>query len=123
MTSSDFAGLNIEEPENWGVTQQGIGYDLRDAANVVIDVRSPGGLKLRFGVNQCSTALITLPPSTTYTRMTIPLNTLNCSDYSNVHVLFTIGVSGADSPNGGVARRQYSIHARTKTAVYRSEGF
>jgi hypothetical protein len=106
MSSGDFAGLNIEEPENWGANQQGVGYELRNATSVIFDVRSPTGLSLSFGVNKCSTPLISLPASTTYTTMRFSPKSLTCSDssadFSNVHVLFTIGVSGDSSPNGGV---------------------
>ena len=32
QTAGNFAGVNIEEPENWGVLQTGTGYELRGAA-------------------------------------------------------------------------------------------
>src|SRR5579883_1086724 len=31
LTSGQYLGLNIEEPENWGVTQAGVGYNLTGA--------------------------------------------------------------------------------------------
>ena len=36
-----FAGVNIEEPENWGVLQFGNAYDLTGATTLVFDARSP----------------------------------------------------------------------------------
>lgn len=98
-----FAGLNIEEPENWGVTQAGVGYDLRNATAVVFDVRSPTGITVSFGVNKCPVELHqALPAKSTYTTMTIPLSSLGCTDFSNVHVLFTVGWNAVDSPSGGI---------------------
>ena len=31
LALGEFVGVNLEEPENWGVTQAGVGYDLRGA--------------------------------------------------------------------------------------------
>ena len=99
----NFAGLNIEEPENWGVTRAGVGYDLRGATAVKFDVRSPTGITVSFGVNQCPSELHqVLSAKSTYSTITIPLSSLGCTDFSNAHVLFTIGWSAVDSPSGGV---------------------
>jgi hypothetical protein len=104
LSGTDFAGINIEEPEDWGSLRNGTGYDLRSAGSVVFDVRSPTGLALQFGVGQCQTPFVTLPASATYTTTTIPLTTpsLGCTpDLSNVHVLFTVVTNAASAPTGG----------------------
>jgi len=92
------AGLNIEEPQDWGTLKTGTGYNLTPANTIVFDVRSPAGLTVQFGVNQCQLVSMTLPPSQTYTTLTLPLGSCG-ADLTNVHVLFTVGTS---APNGGI---------------------
>src|ERR1035437_544846 len=106
QTGSRYAGLNIEEPQDWGQYMDGVGYDLRPAAQVMFDVRSPTGISLQFGVGGCETNFIFIPQSLTYRPMTIPLNSLlnggHCPpDLSDVHILFTIVTNAANAPNGG----------------------
>ena len=106
QTGSSYAGLNIEEPQDWGQYMDGVGYDLRPAAQVMFDVRSPTGISLQFGVGGCETNFIFIPQSLTYRPMTIPLNSLlnggHCPpDLSDVHILFTIVTNAANAPNGG----------------------
>jgi hypothetical protein len=97
-----FSGVNIEDPENWGMLQTGVGYNLTSATSVVLDVRSPTGLSLQFGVGECQTPFMSFAPSLTYTTITIPLNSLSCApDLTNVHVLFTVVTNSTYAPNGG----------------------
>lgn len=96
-----FAGVNIEEPENWGVLRTGRRYDLRGAANVIVDVRSPDGATVQFGVGGCTTDFFTVPP--TWTTMTIALSSLKgCTlDLSSVHILFGVATNDIHAPHGG----------------------
>lgn len=108
---SGFAGLNIEEPQNWGVlfangdcgvTTTCYGYDLSGATAVEFDVRSPGGISgVQFGVGQCQLPNpINLPPSPMFQTMSIPLSMFTqCNNggslnLSNVNVLFTVVTTG-----------------------------
>src|ERR1041385_1102030 len=45
FSAGEYAGVNIEEPENWGVLRTGDGYDLRGCTQLVVNVRvpTPGG--------------------------------------------------------------------------------
>jgi Abnormal spindle-like microcephaly-assoc'd, ASPM-SPD-2-Hydin len=102
QTSSNFAGLNIEEPENWGHLMTGTGYDLRGATSVSFDVSSPDGAMVQFGVGSCSTPY-TGPIASTWTTITIPLNSsaLNCTpDLSNLHILFAVATNSSFAPHG-----------------------
>jgi hypothetical protein len=107
LPGSAFAGLNIEEPQNWGVlvanNQCGVtvtcnGYNLTGATAAEFDVRSPTGINVQFGVGQCETQFLTLPASQTYTHISMALNTssLGCTPSLNsVNVLFTVTASNA----------------------------
>ncbi len=96
LPNGHFAGLNIEEPENWGAMQTGQGYDLTGATSIVFDARSPAGATIQFGVGGCVSNFIAVP--TSWTPLTIPLSSLvtggspvSCPpDLSNVHILFAI---------------------------------
>ena len=104
-SGGQYTGLNIEEPEDWGVYKDGVGYDLRPAAQLLLDVRSPTGISVQFGVGSCQTNFISIPQSSSYTSMTIPISSLvngTCPhDLSNTHVLFTVATNAANAPNGG----------------------
>jgi hypothetical protein len=111
-------GVNIEEPQNWGVisanNQCGAplscnGYDLTGATAVEFDMRSPTGINIQFGVNQCNTNntgnpennnFFAVPASQTWTHMSLNLNTssLSCTVPSPANVLFTVEASNI--PNG-----------------------
>jgi len=100
QTPGKFVGVNIEEPENWGVLQTGRGYDLRGVTKVIFDVRSPDGATIQVGVGGCNTAFLTIPA--TWTTMTIGLNALSCTpDLSNVHIVFAVGTNDMHAPRGG----------------------
>jgi hypothetical protein len=106
--SGSYAGVNIEEPEHWGVTQTGTGYNLQDVNSVTFDVRSPDNAQVEFGVGECTTPNYSAPLPATWTTMTIPISSLVCRypltiqqpDMSDVHVLFSVTVEGQYSPNG-----------------------
>ena len=101
-----FSGLNIEEPQNWGVlyangmcgvTTTCFGYDLRGADRVEFDVRSPTGISgVQFGVGQCQIQTpISLPASPAFQHMRIPMGmftlcTGGSPNLANVNVLFTV---------------------------------
>jgi hypothetical protein len=105
LSVDQFAGVNIEEPENWGAQMRGVGYDLRGAVAVVFDLRSPtpGGIKVQFGVGGSVTEFIQIPQSPNFSTMTIQLNSLRpaLSNLADVHILFTIVTNGSNAPNGG----------------------
>ena len=109
LTGNQFAGLNIEEPQNWGRLQTGVGYDMTGATELSFDVRSPDGLNVQFGIGGCVTNFFSLLASQTYVTLNIPLNSLTnpnnglpCTpDLSNVHILFTVTTNAAFAPNGG----------------------
>ena len=110
LPGTDFAGLNIEEPENWGALfaagECGTSttcnpYDLTGATTVEFDVRSPTGINVQYGVGQCQTSFSNLAASRTYTHVSLGLNTsyLSCApDLSSINVLFT--VTAQNVPNG-----------------------
>ena len=106
LTGSEYAGVNIEEPLNWGADGQPAsnGYNLTGATAVSLDVRSPGGISVQFGVNSCVTNFIQLPASTTYTTETFTLdaNSLNCTpNLTSVHLLFTVTTNASEAGAGG----------------------
>jgi hypothetical protein len=105
-----FAGLNFQEPQNFnGQLSLPGGYDPRPATMAKIDVRSPNRMVVRFGIGGCATELLTLDSS--WQTLDIPFNTLltppnyqtSCTpDLTNVHLLFSVLVSGATAPAGGI---------------------
>jgi fibronectin type III domain protein len=104
----DWAGVNIEEPEHWGVLQTGYGYDLSGAQNVVFDVRSPDMGTVQFGVGECVTQGYQQIPQN-WETVTIPLSSLvpplgtnvSCPPtLDSVHVLFTVVTDSQNAPNG-----------------------
>jgi hypothetical protein len=105
QSSGQFAGVNIEEPENWGVSRLGTGYDLRGATRVVFDVRSPtpGGVRVQFGVAGGTTAFIQVPQSSTYRSLAFPLSALGLSDadLADAHILFAVATNDVNARAGG----------------------
>src|SRR5260370_2263735 len=107
QTAGNFAGVNIEEPENWGVLRTGTGYDLRGATSVTFDARSPNGAAVQFGVGLCVTGF--MPISQNWTTISVSLSTLvaptgqavSCpTALDSVHVLFTVATNDVHAPNG-----------------------
>jgi hypothetical protein len=118
-SGSQYTGLNIEEPQNWGqlnyecqcgVTTTCNPYNLTGATTIEFDARSPDGITLQFGVGSvpsggCATTTLTnLPASTTYTHMSLSLGPpdLACTpNLSSANVLFFVVTNAARAPNGG----------------------
>lgn len=109
QTGQDFAGINIEEPLDFGVLQTGSGYDLTDAQNIVFDVRSPDMASVQFGVGQCVFPNFTQNIPRQWTTMTFPLSKLVSPTFpiepcppalGGVHILFTVVTNGQFAPNG-----------------------
>ena len=95
-------GVNVEEPEHYGVQQTGAGYDLRGATRLVLDVRSPSGLRVQFGVSNGLTSFMTIPPSPTFSTLSIPLNSLNpAPNLADVHLLFTVVTNDLNAIGAG----------------------
>ena len=108
LTSGQFAGVNVEEPEHWGADPRGVGYDLRGSSRLVFDVRSPDGARVQFGVGGCVTPFIAI--SSTWQTMAIrlaslqrpPNATVSCPpDLSNVHLLLTVATNNSNASHGG----------------------
>ncbi len=100
QTAGNFAGVNIEEPQNWGSLQTGNGYDLQGASSVTFQVRSPNGGQVQFGVGGC-TEPYTGALSLTWTSMTIAFNSLSCApDLAQLHVLFSVATNDQHDPGG-----------------------
>jgi len=107
-STTDFAGLNFLEPQNYdGVTVIGKGYNLTPATVVQFDVRSPNGAVAQFGLGGCMTNFFPLAP--TWTSVAIPIDSffpppgsvVSCPpDITSTHILFSVAVSGAQSLNG-----------------------
>ncbi len=118
---SQWVGVNFEEPQNWGVISANHecggpfscnGCDLTGASAVEFDMRSPTGINVQFGVNQCTTNntgnpvnnnYFALPASQTWTHMSLNLNTssLSCTPVLNTaNVLFTVTASDITNLNG-----------------------
>lgn len=107
QTDQHYAGINVEEPANWGVLQTGTGYDLRGAQNVVFDVRSPDMGTVQFGVGECVTNFQQIPQN--WETVTIPLSslvppqgsTVSCPPaLDSVHILFTVVTNSQYAPHG-----------------------
>jgi len=103
--AGSFAGVNIEEPENWGMLRTGQGYDLRGSANVVFNARSPDSALVQFGVDGCVTQYMQL--LSTWTTYSIPLSSLgpctsDSSGFAAVHILFAVGTNDLHAPSGAI---------------------
>jgi len=123
QTSGNFAGVNIEEPENWGVLQTGTGYDLRGATSVTFDIRSPNGAMVQFGVGGCTTPY-TAPIATTWTTITLALDSLSCTpDLSDVHLLFGVATNDQHAPNGATVLVDNIVFTPVPTARQSAQGF
>lgn len=95
LGSGEFAGVNFEEPENWGVLQAGSGYDLSGSTQVSFETRSPDGISVRFEAGDGSRAFMTIPPE--WTTVTFSLG----SNLQDVHKLFTVVTNNDNAPFGG----------------------
>ncbi len=101
LSPGEFAGVNIEEPENWGVHQTGGGYDLRGATRVCFDAMSPTpASKVQFAVGGRTTSFLAIP--STWTPLCFDLGALGASSaiLSEVHLLFAIATNDTNAPGG-----------------------
>ena len=100
-----WSGVSFVDPQNWYGTLTGQGYNLTGAVNLVFDVRSPSpnGISVQFGFGNASqtTAFYTIPYSTSFTTITIPLSTFNVTPLAPVNVLFSVETNNQNAPNGG----------------------
>jgi hypothetical protein len=110
QTGQNFAGINIEEPLDFGVLQTGSGYDLTGAQNIAFDVRSPDMASVQFGVGQCVFPNFTQNISQQWTTITFPLSKLVSPTFPvepcppalrGLHILFTVVTNSQSAPHGG----------------------
>src|SRR5437667_5206328 len=105
LAPGEFVGLNIEEPENYGVDPRGVGYDLRGATRVCFNAISPtsptANFKVQFDVAQHPTAFVSIPAQ--WTQFCADLGTLGLTstDLSQVHYLVTIVSNDQWAAQGG----------------------
>jgi hypothetical protein len=127
LKPDEFAGINIEEPENYGTRGVGVGYDLRGTQRVVFEARSPtpGGIQLQFGVGNQTTDFIQIPKSTEFKEISIDLGSLGlaASSLDNNHILFTIVTNGKSSPSGGIVLLDNIRFDPVPTSQRDSQGF
>ncbi len=95
LNYGEYAGVNFEEPENWGVAQTGKGYDLTGAAQLVFEARSPDGISVRFVAGETATRFTAIPSE--WSTVSIPL----AGDLSDVHKLFSVMTNDLHTPFGG----------------------
>lgn len=106
LLSGQYAGLNIEEPENYGARTGNTrynGYNLFPATQLVFSYRSPTGIRVKFGVNKSESEFMTLTASTGWAVKRIPLDSLRpiLTSLTNVQILFSVVTSTDEAPNGG----------------------
>ena len=126
QAAGNSAGLNIEEPERWGELHSGTGYDLRGASTVSFDVRSPNGAMVLFGIGGCNSKQFTPAISSTWTRMSLTLDTsdLTCTpDLSDVHILFAIATNDVHAANGATVLLDNIQFAPVPTSHQQALGF
>lgn len=102
FASGQFAGVNIEEPEGWGTSQAGSGYNLTGVTQAVVRLRSPtpGGIAVQFGVAGFVSPYVQIAQSSNY--VTLPLLVaIPPANLTNVHILFSIATDVAHAPSGG----------------------
>jgi hypothetical protein len=102
-----YAGVSFIEPQNWFVTGEGHGYDLRGATELVFDARSPtaNGIRVKFGMaGQTMAYYIPIPQSASFTTVRIPIAAFNLSpiQLDGVQILFTVVTDYQNAPNGGI---------------------
>ena len=103
LVPGEYAGLNFEEPENWGILRTGVGYDLTGATQLVVCVRcpTPGGISVQFGVAGSVSPFYFIPQSTNYQTISFDLSAVPGSALANEHILLSVAVSVDVSPSSG----------------------
>ena len=104
LSGGQFAGIQFEEPENYGARPRGLGYDVRGATNIVFDVRclTPGGIRVQFIVGGSTTNFMTISQSATLSTLSLPLSSFNPPvNLADLHILFGVVANDINAPNGG----------------------
>lgn len=110
LPAGHFAGVNIQEPQDYVPSScdpdpvNCKGYNLGGATSVVFEARSPtpGGVSVQFGVGGGVTGFFHIPQSSTFSTVTIPLNSLSpAPNLSNVHILLSVATNSLNAPGGG----------------------
>src|ERR1700687_1066577 len=102
QTPGNWAGIAMEEPQDWLALQYGTGYNVTGATSVSFDVRSPNGAQVQFGVGGC-TAPFTQPITSTWSHVNLTLDSaaLSCTpNLTNTHLLFEIVTNDTHDPSG-----------------------
>src|ERR1035438_10167561 len=103
LVSGEYAGINFEEPERWGFSGAGRGYDLTGATQLVVSVRcpTPGGISVQSGVAGSVSPFYLIPQSTNYRTMSFSLSSIPATSLANAHILFAVAVSVDHPPSSG----------------------
>jgi chitobiase/beta-hexosaminidase-like protein/VCBS repeat protein len=105
LTAGQFAGINVEEPENYGVNPRGFGFDLRGASRVCFDFLSPtspaNNFKVQFAVAQHPTAFVDVPAQWTARCFDLASMGVTSTDLMNVHFPFTVVTNDRNAAAGG----------------------
>ncbi|MGH9845204.1 MAG: hypothetical protein ACREEM_41335 [Blastocatellia bacterium] len=111
LAQGEFAGVNFEEPENWGARGMPAsrGYDLRGATELVFEVRSPAGIRVQFGVGGRVTDFLNIERGAAFTTLRIRLDSLkdpatgavSPPDLGDVHFPFAVAANSQFSSGGG----------------------
>ena len=103
LVSGEFAGVNFEDPEGWGVSGAGRGYDLTGATQLVVSVRcpTPGGISIQFGVAGNVFPFYFIPQTTNYQTIAFSLSSIPASALTNAHIVFSLAVSVDWPPSSG----------------------
>ncbi len=102
LSDGEWAGVNFEEPENWGGTKPGAGYDLRGVTQLAVCMRcpTPGGMYVQFGVAGYASDPYLILHSNSYSTIPVYL-VIPPANLTNVHILFSVAVSAAHPPSSG----------------------
>jgi hypothetical protein len=99
---SQYFGLNLEEPEKYGITRVGVGVDLSGTNSVTFEVAgTSAACQVKFAVRGSETPFMSLPALPT--TVMLPFDSLNppLRRLTMVHVLFTIATDAAHCSAGG----------------------
>ena len=95
LASTESAGFNIEDPQNYTRGDRGAGYDLTGVTELVFDYRSPTGIRVKFGLGSAETDFYTIPASTDWKELRIDLTKLKSPPpLREVHILFRVVTDG-----------------------------
>jgi len=102
LATGEYVGLNFEEPQNWGATGAGIGYNLSGATQVAFDAISvTAGIKVQFGVAGGTTPYMSIPQQWTTITINLASLSLPASALAGVHLLFGVATNDQNDINGG----------------------